>query len=61
MWNIAAYPMIKIQAVFLQKRYLDTADLYEPSLDMFGADVLERWFTEKEVKEIVSFTNQLAL
>jgi hypothetical protein len=28
---------------------------YEPPLDMFGADKVEKWFTEKQVDEIVSF------
>ena len=57
------------QSVFLQKRHLETADastgsaqrLYEPPLDMFGADAVERWFTEKEVKEIVVFANRMAI
>ncbi|MFZ5819899.1 MAG: DEAD/DEAH box helicase family protein [Chloroflexota bacterium] len=48
-----------VQSVFLQKRHLDTADLYEPPLDMFGADAVERWFTEKEVEEVVSFFKKL--
>jgi hypothetical protein len=33
----------------------------EPPLDMFGADAVERWFTEKEVEEVVEFANQLAI
>jgi type I restriction enzyme, R subunit len=37
------------------------ADLYEPPLDMFGADAVERWFTEKEVEEVVQFTNRMAV
>ena len=49
------------QSVFLQKRHLVTADLYEPLLDMFGADAVERWFTEKEMTEFVKFTNGLAV
>ena len=48
-----------VQSVFLQKRHLETADLYEPPLDMFGADAVERWFTEIEAAEIVKFTRQL--
>ncbi len=48
-----------VQSVFLQKRHLETADLYEPPLDMFGADAVERWFTEKEVKEIIGLVNKL--
>jgi type I restriction enzyme R subunit len=47
-----------VQSVFLQKRHLETADLYEPPLDMFGANAVERWFTEKEVNEIIIFANQ---
>jgi type I restriction enzyme, R subunit len=50
-----------VQSVFLQKRHLQTADLYEPPLDMFGADAVERWFTEKEVSEIVAWTNRLEI
>jgi type I restriction enzyme R subunit len=50
-----------VQSVFLQKRHLETTDLYEPPLDMFGADAVERWFTEKEVKEVVEFANRMAI
>jgi type I restriction enzyme, R subunit len=50
-----------VQSVFLQKRHLEAADLYEPPLDMFGADAVERWFTEKEIVEVVEFTNKLAV
>jgi type I restriction enzyme R subunit len=50
-----------VQSVFLQKRHLETADLYEPPLDMFGADAVERWFTEKEVEEVVEFANRMAV
>jgi type I restriction enzyme R subunit len=50
-----------VESVFLQKRHLETADLYEPPLDMFGADAVERWFTVKEVTEIVQFTNRLTV
>jgi type I restriction enzyme R subunit len=48
-----------VQSVFLQKRHLETADLYEPPLDSFGVDAVERWFTEKEVEEVVAFANQM--
>jgi hypothetical protein len=27
-------------------------------LDMFGADAAERWFTEKEINEVVAFTKK---
>ncbi len=49
-----------VQSVFLQKRHLETADLYEPPLDMFGADAAEQCFTEKEIEEVVEFANQMA-
>jgi type I restriction enzyme R subunit len=50
-----------VQSVFLQKRHLEPADLYEPPLDMFGADAVERWFTEKEVEEVVIFANRMSV
>jgi hypothetical protein len=28
---------------------------------MFGADAVERWFTEKEVIEVVEFANRMAI
>lgn len=37
------------------------ANICEPPLDMFGADEVERWFTEKEVKEVVEFAKKLEL
>ncbi len=36
-------------------------NLYEPPLDMFGADAVEKWFTEKEVEEVVEFANRMAI
>jgi len=33
----------------------------EPPLDLFGADAVERWFTEQEVKEVVEIANQMAI
>lgn len=48
-----------VQSVLLQKRHLETADLYEPPLDMFGADAVERWFTEKEVESLAGFMKRL--
>ena len=37
------------------------SELYEPPLDMFGADAVERWFTQKEVEEVVEFANKMAI
>jgi type I restriction enzyme R subunit len=50
-----------VESVFLQKRHLEAADLYEPPLSSFGADAVDRWFTEKEVSEIVEFTEKLVV
>jgi type I restriction enzyme R subunit len=51
-----------VQSVFLQKRHLETADLYDaPALVGFGQDAVERWFTENEVNDIVQFANRLAV
>jgi type I restriction enzyme R subunit len=51
-----------VQSVFLQKRHLETADLYDaPALVGFGQDAVERWFTESEVKEVVDFANRMAV
>jgi len=59
-----------VQSVFLQKRHLETADastgsaqrLYDaPSWVGFGQDAVERWFTEKEVEEVVEFVNRMAV
>jgi len=28
---------------------------------MFGADAVERWFTQQEVEEVVEFVNRMAV
>jgi hypothetical protein len=38
---------------------LRKSEPHEPPLDMFGADAVERWFTEKEVKEILTLATRL--
>ncbi|GAB4457167.1 MAG: hypothetical protein OHK0041_22140 [Anaerolineales bacterium] len=38
-----------------------SASLYEPPLDSFGADAVDRWFTEEEVEDVVAFANGLAV
>jgi type I restriction enzyme R subunit len=58
-----------VQSVFLPKRHLETADtstllsasLYEPPLDMFGADAVERWFTDDEIQNMVEFANRMTV
>jgi len=49
-----------VQSVFLQKRRLEVADLYDEPQDRFGEDAVERWFTEDEVNELIYFTEQFA-
>jgi type I restriction enzyme R subunit len=50
-----------VQSVFLQKRHLDKADLYEPPLTNFGADAVDRWFSDQEAEDIVEFTHRLVV
>lgn len=48
-----------VQNVFLKKRRLKVADLYEEPLDRFGEDAVEWWFGEEEVDELIEFTEHL--
>ena len=48
-----------VQNVFLQRRRLELADLYEPPLTSFGADAVERWFTTDQVSEMLAFVETL--
>ena len=50
-----------VQSVFVQKRRLEMADLYEAPLTNFGADAVDRWFSEEEVNEMIGFTNRLRI
>ncbi len=49
-----------VQEVFLAKRHLTEADLYDPPLTIFGRNAVERFFTPAEIKEIVTLTDMLA-
>ena len=49
-----------VQDVFLAKRRLAEADLYEAPLTNFGRNAVERFFTPDEIKDIVALTEQLA-
>jgi hypothetical protein len=35
--------------------------LYEPPLDLFGADAVDRWFTEMEIQDFVNFAEQMEI
>lgn len=48
-----------VQNVFLQRRRLALADLYDPPLTSFGDDAVERWFTTDEVNEMLEFVETL--
>jgi type I restriction enzyme R subunit len=50
-----------VQNVFLQKRHLELADLYDPPLTRFGQDAVERLFTTKEVDEVLAFVDTLTV
>ncbi|MFB2919339.1 type I restriction-modification enzyme R subunit C-terminal domain-containing protein [Aerosakkonema funiforme] len=49
-----------VENVFLKKRRLDVADLYEEPLDRFGEDAFERWFRQEEVDELIEFAEDFA-
>jgi len=48
-----------VQNVFLQRKRLVLADLYEQPLTSFGQDAVERLFTTKEVDELLTFVGTL--
>ncbi len=50
-----------MQNVFLQKRHLELADLYNPPLSSFGEDAVERWFSQEEVDEMLGFVESLTI
>jgi type I restriction enzyme R subunit len=50
-----------VQDVFLEKRRLSEADLYQaPSLTTFGRNAVERFFTQQEIRELITMTDRLA-
>ncbi len=50
-----------VQSVFLQKRRLQLADLYDPPLSSFGEDAVERLFSNDQIQELMDFTESLAV
>ncbi len=44
-----------------QKRCLEMADLYEAPLTNFGADAVDRWFSEGEISEMLALAARLAV
>lgn len=49
-----------VQNVFLERRHLETADLYEKPFDMFGMNAIDRLFTPADVEKLIEMTGQLA-
>jgi type I restriction enzyme R subunit len=49
-----------VQDIFLKKRALTEADLYDPPLTNFGRNAVERFFTPQEIGELLHLTESLA-
>ena len=49
-----------VQEVFLAKRTLVEADLYDPPLTNFGRNAVDRFFTSKEIGDLLQLTEKLA-
>ena len=49
-----------VQSVFLQKRQLEIADLYEGPLERFGQDAVDRLFTDDQVHALITFAQEIA-
>jgi len=49
-----------VRSVFLSKRALQTADLYEPPLTQFGRNAVDRLFRPAEIEQLIALTDKLA-
>ena len=49
-----------VQSVFLQRRKLELADLYEEPFTNFGANAVEKLFGESEITELIELAKKLA-
>lgn len=49
-----------VQTVFMQKRKLEEADLYEAPFTNFGTNAVEKLFSENEIDEVIELTKRLA-
>ena len=50
-----------LKSVLVRQRHLHVANLYEAPLTSFGQDAADRWFTEAERDDIMTFTRTLAV
>jgi type I restriction enzyme R subunit len=48
-----------VQELFLKKRQIVEADLYEPPLTVFGRNAVERFFSPDEIRELLEMTTAL--
>lgn len=48
-----------VQNVFIHRRKLEVADLYEEPFTNFGTNAVEKLFSEKDIHELVELTNKL--
>lgn len=49
-----------VQTVFMQKRKLEEADLYDAPFTNFGSNAVEKYFTPEEIEELMELTKKLA-
>ena len=49
-----------VQSLLSQRPRLGLADLYDKPLSNFGEDAVERWFTEPQIEDMLTFINSLA-
>lgn len=49
-----------VQEVFLAKRTLSAADLYDPPLTNFGRNAVDRFFSPQEINDLLELTQSLA-
>ena len=50
-----------MQTVFMQKRKLEEADLYEAPFTNFGSNAVEKYFKQEEIEELMELTKKLAV
>lgn len=50
-----------VQSVFIERRKLEEADLYDVPFTNFGDNAVDRFFTEEDIKEIIELVKKLLL
>ena len=50
-----------VQSVFLDRRKLELADLYDEPFTNFGTNAVEKLFTVREIEDIIQLTKKLAV